>query len=847
VPIGTMGVDRIVAATEADYIEKTWRYIANLIRRHQESSAGCFVYGVAGANGHVRRSRAADILRGVGGADGIDWKRVIVFLLDERYGVEKSADCNADLVRGSLLKAIEDKGASLPAENFFVPDTKKGSWEEFAEDYKVRVSDMLKRHGGANLVTVNLASDLSIASVFPEWYRESTDRWEIATSRHHGVLMTETTHFELPKRIAMSLRVIREAKNIVVLLGGQSASSMLKDSSGVDISDMTMADDLNESSPTHGMQPKTSYTRTPRGDDASRRSYSKSLSATLNACNEILHEASAQRSDRGRFSMSAVPEDFRRKRSDSEDAKENFDHPGGPASPLSYIMKYSIVTVVHLHEDRENHYSIIVFGAAGDLAKKKTIPAIFNLYMSRCLPTNVHVICCDDLAYHGDIKDTGDLWTNRYQKFLEKEGGATDREDFRKMLFFVPIKLDDAETMSKLHDFVRNLSGDLKDNRVFYLAQPPFLFEHSVRAIRQQCWSEPGGWVRVIVEKPFGRDLESAQKLTEKLGAFLAERQIYRIDHYLAKAMVLNILTLRFANRELGRLFHADSVANIRITFKEDIGVEGRAGYFDNYGIIRDIMQNHLLQLLTLVTMEGPASLSAEDVRNEKVKILKQIRPVELHDCVIGQYEGYQDDPQIQQVNKQKGYRSKCPTFAVCVLYLDNERWSGVPLILKAGKHVEDRATRVRLQFKKAPPNSLFGDQPQNELVIRVQPNEAIYYRLLAKTPGISSRAHEVRRTVLDLDLKTMDAGRSPEAYEKLINDVIKGEGHNFVRADEVEEGWRIFDPLLKQLEKQDGPDPFTYKKGSRGPKQADELINSMGFRRYTMTGVQGFAQDHFD
>jgi len=352
--------------------------------------------------------------------------------------------------------------------------------------------------------------------------------------------------------------------------------------------------------------------------------------------------------------------------------------------------------------------------------------------------------------------------------------------------------------------------------------------------------------VRVIVEKPFGRDVATAKDLSAKLAAYLEERQIYRIDHYLAKTMVLNILTLRFANRELGRLFHSDNVANVRITFKEDIGVEGRAGYFDNYGIIRDVMQNHLLQLLTLITMEAPASLEAEDVRNEKVKVLKQIRPVEIDDCVVGQYEGYQDDPDIQKINAQKGYQTKCPTFATCVLFLDNERWSGVPLILKAGKHVDTRSTLVRLQFKKAPPTSLFGDQPQNELVLRVQPNESIYYRMLAKTPGLSSKAHEVRRTDLDLDLRKLEVGRLPEAYEKLIHDVLMGEGHNFVRADEVEEGWRIFDPLLKHLESEEAPVPPSYPTGSRGPPESDELIESTGFRRYTKTGVSARI-DHQD
>lgn len=239
--------------------------------------------------------------------------------------------------------------------------------------------------------------------------------------------------------------------------------------------------------------------------------------------------------------------------------------------------------------------------------------------------------------------------------------------------------------------------------------------------------------------------------------------------------------------------------------------------------------------------------MQAEDVRDEKVKVLKQMRPIDPKDCVVGQYDGYQDDPDIQKINAKKGYPSRCPTFAVAVLYLDNERWSGVPFIMKAAKAMEAQQTIVRLQFKKAPPNSLFGDQPQNELVIRIQPNETIYYKILAKLPGLTQGARDVQQTVLDLDLKKrFELRRTPEAYEKLIHDVVQGESHNFVRRDELEEAWRIFDPWLTDLEEGHRiPERYTF--GSRGPQKADALIDRMGFRRYTVTGVPGFAEDDFD
>jgi len=245
------------------------------------------------------------------------------------------------------------------------------------------------------------------------------------------------------------------------------------------------------------------------------------------------------------------------------------------------------------------------------------------------------------------------------------------------------------------------------------------------------------------------------------------------------------------------------------------------------------------------VAMEAPASLDTEDVRDEKVKVLKQIRPIAPEACEIGQYEGYQDDPDIVQLSGRQGHASRCPTFAVAVMYLDNERWSGVPFILKAGKALETTQTLIRLQFKKAPPQSLFGEQPQNELVIRIQPNEAIYYKILSKMTGLDQRAQDVQQTVLDLDLKKRFAvHRLPEAYEKLIYDVLMGESHNFVRRDELEQAWRIFDPLLHSLENVEQRVPERYAFGSRGPRGVDSLINRMGFTRYTVTGVPGFAED---
>lgn len=822
---------RILATSEGAYIERSAEHIGLCVEKFQRTRPGAFLLGISCGEGHIRRCRTVDVLRALALREEIDWARVVVFLADEALDASKADECGAALLRESLLKPLEGRGAQLrPGGGLVVPDASL-PWEECAAEYERRLQELFALHGPPSLMVLSLAPDFSVASLFPQWYLDDPERWAQATQPSFGVLPTEKVQ-GVSRHVCVNLRIIRESANIVVFVGGKRGKGTSLIQSEIGLAEQTF----------------------PAGEEAA------DIVAALTAAAPLVMSRSPRGNQQNLSrSLSEAPRGprhlFRGNSSSATTSSRRLHHAGSqremvladevPASPLTYILKFCHVCIVELVEDRSNHHSIVVFGAAGDLAKKKTLPALYNLYLARVLPPNVSIVCCDDVDYHKDLANIDDLWNNRLKSTLLKEGHESDLNEFRRHLEFVPIKFGNDQSMEALDSKIKGLAGGLRDNRIFYLALPPFMFEAAVAHIRNQCWPEGDGYIRVIVEKPFGRDLASAQELSAQINRHLAEQQIYRIDHYLAKTMTMNILTLRFANRELGRLFHADNVANVRITFKENIGVEGRAGYFDSYGIIRDVMQNHLLQLLTLVTMEAPASLNAEDVRNEKVKVLKQIRPVELDDCAVGQYEDYQDDPDIQALNKKRGYKTRCPTFAVCVLYLDNERWSNVPLIFKAGKAVDQRSTIVRLQFKKAPPHSLFGDQPQNELVMRIQPNESIYYRMLAKTPGLAARSHEVQRTMLNLDLRS-EAGRMPDAYEKLIHDVFQGESHNFVRADEVEEGWRIFDPLLKQLESEDAPVPPSYARGSRGPLHADELINSTGFRRYTKTGVAGFAQDNF-
>ncbi|KAL8444218.1 hypothetical protein Emed_006339 [Eimeria media] len=364
---------------------------------------------------------------------------------------------------------------------------------------------------------------------------------------------------------------------------------------------------------------------------------------------------------------------------------------------------------------------------------------------------------------------------------------------------------DDANGLKKLNSHLEGLGEDEdSNNRLFYLALPPQLFARR--------------WNRVVVEKPFGRDSESSERLSKELMA------IYRIDHYLGKEMTLSIIALRFANVAFKPLFHRHNVRCVRITFKEEIGTKGRGGYFDEYGIIRDVMQNHMLQLLTLIAMEPPVSLKDEDVRDEKVKVLKQMPPIKLEEAILGQYTaspdgsqpGYLDDPKVPD-------DSRTPTFCACALWIENERWRDVPFIFKAGKALEKRCTEIRIQLRPIA-QSFYPEEDlaENELVIIVQPHEAIYLKFYTKKPGLAAG---LQQTELDLSvMDRMQVDRLPDAYERLLLDIIKGDKQNFVRTDELREAWRIFTPLLKAIEDPSvKPEPYPY--GSHGPESAYSFI----------------------
>ncbi|CAJ0750172.1 7112_t:CDS:2 [Entrophospora sp. SA101] len=430
--------------------------------------------------------------------------------------------------------------------------------------------------------------------------------------------------------------------------------------------------------------------------------------------------------------------------------------------------------------------TIIVLGASGDLAKKKTYPALFGLYRNGFLPARTCIV--------GYARTKLDLKTfheriSAFVKILNDEI-RQQLSEFLKLCTYVSGQYDNDDDYKRLNksieDIERRDTKNIAKNRIFYMALPPSVFVPVATGVRNNVYTRRG-INRLIVEKPFGHDLESSRELDKALAPLWKEDETYRIDHYLGKEMVKNLLTIRFANVFFGAIWNRYSISNIQITFKEQIGTEGRGGYFDEFGIIRDVMQNHLLQILSIAAMERPVSLSAEDVRDEKVRVLRNIPPVKLDDVFLGQYSKSED-----ALNEPK--------------------------------------TEIRVQFQDVPGN-VFKDASRNELVIRVQPNEAVYMKMTSKLPGLS-----MDTVISELDLtykKRFSDLKIPDAYEALILDVLNGDHSNFVRNDELDAAWRIFTPILHKIENEKiKPLPYAY--GSRGPAGSDEFVAKYGYKRST-------------
>ncbi|XP_059282495.1 glucose-6-phosphate 1-dehydrogenase, chloroplastic [Lycium ferocissimum] len=488
----------------------------------------------------------------------------------------------------------------------------------------------------------------------------------------------------------------------------------------------------------------------------------------------------------------------------------------------------------------EDTVSITVIGASGDLAKKKIFPALFALFYEDFLPENFVVFG------YSRTKMSDEELRNMISRTLtcrvdQRENCEDKMDHFLQRCFYHSGQYNSEDDFAELDYKLKEKEGCRVSNRLFYLSIPPNIFVDVVRCASLKA-SSASGWTRVIVEKPFGRDLESSSELTRCLKKYLTEEQIFRIDHYLGKELVENLSVLRFSNLVFEPLWSRNYIRNVQFIFSEDFGTEGRGGYFDNYGIIRDIMQNHLLQILALFAMETPVSMDAEDIRNEKVKVLRSMRPLQLENVVLGQYKGhskgaksypaYTDDPTVPK-------DSITPTFSAAALFIDNARWDGVPFLMKAGKALHTKRAEIRVQFRHVPGNLYkrnFGtdlDKATNELVLRLQPDEAIYLKINNKVPGLGMR---LDRSDLNLLYKAKYRGEIPDAYERLLLDAMEGERRLFIRSDELDAAWALFTPLLKELEeKKIAPELYPY--GSRGPVGAHYLAAKHNVRWGDLSG----------
>ena len=500
-----------------------------------------------------------------------------------------------------------------------------------------------------------------------------------------------------------------------------------------------------------------------------------------------------------------------------------------------------------LVEDRTSDAcAVVIFGASGDLTRRKLVPALYNLAWGRLLPGGFAVVGVarrekTDESFRAELKQAVAEFSRR-RPIDEGVWG-----EFARGIGYVRGEAGEPATYEALRAHLEKVDAErgVRGNRLFYLAVPAAEFGPIVEGLRSAKLVSPAGqergggaWTRVVFEKPFGHDLQSARKLNDSVAAAFDESQVFRIDHYLGKETVQNLLVFRFANSLFEPVWGRGHVDHVQITVSEDIGVESRGRFYEQTGVTRDIVENHLMQLLCLTAMEPPISLAADAVRDEKVKVLRSLRKMEAsyvsRNVVRGQYArglvrgeevpAYREEPDVAA-------DSRVETYVAMRCFVDNWRWSGVPFYVRAGKRMARRVTEISVVFNEVP-HALFraqdGGIAPNVLSVRVQPDEGIALRFISKEPGQQTILRDV---AMDFRYGTAFGSNTPEAYERLLLDAMRGEATLFTRRDEVEEQWAYVDRVLEAWAADGNPPPPTYPAGSWGPEQADDLLARDGRR----------------
>ncbi len=483
---------------------------------------------------------------------------------------------------------------------------------------------------------------------------------------------------------------------------------------------------------------------------------------------------------------------------------------------------------------------LVIFGASGDLAHRKLIPALFSLFTKNLLHQKSKVIGCA----RSQMSDSE--FKNKVEESLLKYIPNLDKSklvEFLDKLNYISGQYNEAKTYNALLSKIEELEAKIntETGRIFYLSTPPTIYFTIVKQLGLSKLTDENEegvpWRNVVLEKPFGRDLKTAKELDSQLRSVLNERQIYRIDHYLGKETVQNILMLRFANIMFEPIWNNKYIDNVQIMVGESVGIGNRAGYYDSYGHLRDMFQNHILQMLALVAMEPPTSFESNHIRNEKVKVLEAIKPFPINELdkhiVRGQYEkgevdgekvdGYLDENNIPE-------DSMTESFVAGKFLIDNWRWKGVPFYMRSGKRMKERLTEIKITFKKVP-YSIFNpiqaeDLSPNILTLNVQPDEGLALSIQAKQPGPKLCMGDL---TMDFKYNEIFGGDKPEAYERLLLDTMLADQTLFIRSDFIDLSWGLFTPVLEAWEKGNHP-LYKYKAGSWGPKEACKLLVQDGF-----------------